>query len=803
MLFLQDARYSFRSLVQRPGFFIACVALLAVGIGANATIFTAVKAILLDPLPYRDASRLVALYEEGVVANDFRDEPSPANFYDWQHEARSFGQIAAYGGMDGNLSGDGTALPEDLNGAFCSWNLFDTLGIQPAFGRPFAIGDDRPGAPRTIILSYSLWKRRFNGDPVILGKTIRFDVQPYTVIAVMRRSFEFPSAATQFWIPMQIALPPEELQNRQDHRLFVIARLKRGVSIQHAQAELSGIAARIKREHPAELTATSAEVFSLDSQLIDQTVRESLNVLWAAVACVLLIACVNVANLLLARGSQRRREIAIRAALGASRERIVRFLLIEAFMLSVAGAFGGILLAAWLTHALARMSVSLPRASAIALNWPVLLFAVLLAIVSGLAAGLLPAISASDLDLNEAIHEAGRSSVGSIRRLWHRNALVAAEIALSFLLLAGAGLLLKSFVLLQTVNVGFNPSHLLTMRLSLPEAKYPNEAAAANFFERLLDRVRATPGIQNAGLVSWLPVAGQFMNTHITIAGRPPLPPGQINLVIPRTADPLYFKTMGIPLKRGRTFLASERLNKATVAVISEELARRYFPNENPIGQSIEFWKQRWQIIGIVGDVRKNLDQSPEPTVYIPISSGELNFAALVVRTPGDPLSLALPIERQIAHLDPDLAVSDVLTMDQLISKRTADQRFTLILLASFAGLAILLAAAGLYGVVSYSTSQRTSEFGIRLALGARTRDLVELVLRQGLAPAIIGIMLGFAGAVAIVRVMQSMLFEVKPFDATVFLTVGVALLAVSALASLVPALRTTEIDPAQALRTE
>ncbi len=506
---------------------------------------------------------------------------------------------------------------------------------------------------------------------------------------------------------------------------------------------------------------------------------------------------------LLTRSTARRREVAVRIALGASKTRILRLFLLESLILSLGGALTGVLMAEWLTRVLVKISTSMPRASAIQLDWTTVLFAAGLALLAGSLAGVLPAVSAPALDLNQTVHETGRTTFGSAHRRWYRSALVSGEIALSCLLLIGAGLLLKSFVLLQTVDLGFNASHLLTMRMTLPIAQYPTDTKAVIFFEQLLIRVRAIPGVQAAGLVSWLPVAGQYMNTELTIAGRPAPPRDEMNVVIPRTADPGYFHAMGIPLEHGRVFEPQERLEKADKGIVSSSLARKYFPTEDPIGKYVSFWNRRWQIIGVVGDVRKNLDQLPEPTIYIPISSGELNFAALAVRAEGDPLKLAIPIEREVARLDPNLAVSDVLTMDQLISKRTANQHFSLLLLMSFAGMAVLLAAVGLYGVVSYSTTQRIPEFGVRLALGAQPQDLIRSVLRQGLAPALIGMTAGLVIAIGAVRIMQSMLFEVKPLDATVFASVGCGLLVVSFAASLIPALRTTAIDPAQALRAE
>jgi putative ABC transport system permease protein len=636
----------------------------------------------------------------------------------------------------------------------------------------------------------------------VIGRTIRLDAQLYTVIGVMPRNFEFPSSTTQYWVPMQITLPPEELQTRGDHRLSVVARLKPGASLQQASAEMTGIQSQIARAYSGQ-TGNSVEVYTLESQTVNPTLRRSIYVLWAAVGCVLLIACMNVASLLLTRSSARRKEIAVRAALGASKAGIVRLFLMEGLVLSLIGAAAGMILAEWLTSVLVTVSTSLPRTSGIQLNWSTLLFAAGLALLAGIVAGALPAASASQLDIHQAMQETSRTTFGSLRGVRYRSALVAGEIALSFVLLIGAGLLLKSFVALENVDLGFNADRLLTMRMTLPVARYPTDAKAALFFEQLLARVRALPGVQRAGLVSWLPVAGQYMNTDLKIIGRPAPPRDEMNLVIPRTADPGYFRAMGIPLERGRAFEPQERLDKADKAMVSASLVRKYFPNEDPLGKYVSFWDRRWQIIGIVGDIRKNLDERPEPTIYIPISSGELNFAALTVRANGDPLTLAIPIEREIAGLDPTLAVSDVLTMSQLISRRTANQRFSLILLISFAGLAILVAAAGLYGVVSYSTEQRRSEFGVRLALGARPRDLIGSVLTQGLTPALVGMFAGSLATVAVVRIMKSMLFEVKPFDPAVFVLVACGILLVSLGATIFPALRTTAIDPAQTLRAE
>ena len=797
-----DIGFSLRSLRRQPGLVLTSLAILTLGIGANTTLFTAVKTILLDPLPYPDPSRLVMLYEWGVV-HDSANPVSPPDFYDWQRESKNFTSMAAFGSASGTLSGGRARLPEHIDGAFCTWNLFQTLGVQPALGRSFTASDDTSKAPRTILLSDSLWRRRFDADPHVLGKTLRLNSELYTIIGVMPARFNFWYRTGQYWVPLQTELAPRELTQRGDHRLRVVARLKPGIAMRQANTELSAIQARYKHEHPDEFVGRRAQIHTLWSEVVDKSVRKSLYILWAAVGCVLLIACVNIANLLLTRSTGRRREMAIRTALGATRRRIVRLFLLESLILSCAGGLAGILLASRLTGLLVKVGGVLPRASALQVDWTAIAFGIAMAILSGIAVGLLPAFAASRVDLNQTMHESGRGSTGSAQRQRFRNTLVVAEIALSFLLLTGAGLLLKSFVLLRTVNVGFNPDHLLTMSIN-PTGKYSGKTKTVQFYEELLQRVDTLAGVGSTGLVSVLPIEGHVMDTSFTIAGRPPLPPAQSHDALVRTAGPHYFRTMGIPLLKGRFFLPSDRLDQANKAIITESFARQYFPNENPIGQHMMFFGDTpREIVGIVGDVRNDIAETPEPTMYGPALGGDLSGLSLVVRAKGDPLAVALSIQKQIAKLDPDLAVSDVLTMDQLISKHTASQQLNFMLLSCFAGLAVLLAAIGLYAVLSYSTAQRTSEFGIRLALGATPGDLVRSVLKQGLVPAAAGLAIGFVGAYFLVRLIKSMLFDVQPFDPSVFLAAGFGLLLVSMLACLVPALRTTRIDPAQALRTE
>lgn len=775
---------------------------LTLGIGVNITIFTAVKTVLLDPLPYKNPSRLVALYEWGVV-HDSAGPISPPDFYDWQRYSKSFESMAAYGQSGATLSGSATKLPEYVAGMLCTWNLFKTLGIEPAVGRTFSAADDTPKAARTIILSYALWQRRFSGDRRIVGKTISLDSGLYTLIGILPSHFEFWYPAAQYWVPLQTQLSPRELNQRGAHRLFAAARLKPGVSLREANTDLSEIQARYKHQHPDAFVGRRAQIYTLWSQIVHKSVEKSLYILWAAVGCVLLIACVNLANLLLSRSAGRRREMTIRMALGATRWRIGRLLLQESLILSCAGGLAAVLLASWLAGLLVKIGAFLPRASEIQMDWSTVAFAAGLAILSGLTAGLLPGVTAARIDLNRPMHEWGHTLAGSQGKQRSRNMLVAAEIALSFLLLTGAGLLLKSFVLLRTVDTGFNPDHVLTMSIDLPD-RYNTNAKITRFYEELLQHVEALPGVRSAGLVSVLPIAGHVMDTGFTIAGAPPLPPGKFQNALVRLAGPQYFGTMGIPLLQGRSFLPSERLERANAAIISESFAHRYFPHQNPIGRHIIFFGDKpREIVGVVGDVRKNIAESPEPIMYGPAFSGDLSSLSLVIRTKSDPLSLALPVEKQLATMDRSLAVSGVLTMRQLISEHTASRQLNLMLLSCFAGLAVFLAAVGLYGVVSYAASQRTQEFGIRLALGATTADLVRSVLIQALQPAIAGLAAGLVSALLLARVMESLLFEVKPLDPSVFLAVACVLFAVSILACLVPALRTAKIDPVQALRIE
>lgn len=804
-LSFQDLRYAWRVLWLNPGFTMGVALVLGLGIGANSAIFTVVNAVLLAPLPYRDPDRLVRLYEHSPIGEGVYNVVSPANFFDWQSEAKSFVEMALYSGETFNLSGRDGTLPDRLQGQICSYNLFSTLGAQPSLGRTFLPEDDRAEAERTAIISQSLWRRRFAGQPAVLGSVIRLDGESYKLVGVMASGFGYPDSETQLWTPVWRNRPPENKLSRGNHHYDVVARLRPGVSVEQAGAELNGIARRIKRLHPTELTGDGATVALLHDRIVSGA-RTLLLILLGAVACVLLIACVNVTNLLLARAVSRRKEVAIRLALGAGRMRLLRQFLVESTLLAAMGAMLGLLFANWGVRLLTGAASSgIPRLASVHVSVVVYLFTFAVAMITGIGVGLAPAFSSSGLNPALAIHETGRSSAGSHRRRLWSDLLVAVEVTLSLVLLISAGLLLKSFARLRAVDPGFTPEGVLTMRFSLPDAQYKTPAQRTAFFENLLARVRALPGVTEAGVVTILPVTGHWWDETFTIEGRPPLPPGQFLDALVRGADPGYFRTMRIPLKRGRFFLPAERLDTARQVIISESMARTFFPGEDPLGKRLSglFGSRPYEIVGIVGDVRKELAAEPEPTMYFQLLRGGFNSAALAVRTAGDPNTLALPIQREVSRIDPDLPVVSVLTMEEVLSKGASPRLFSLTLLGLFAGLATVLAAIGLYGLLAYSIRERTAELGIRMALGATSGRILRLALVQGLRPALFGIVAGTAVSAGAARILQSLLFQVESFDPYVFVLVAALLMGIALIACAVPARRASCIAPAVALRAE
>jgi putative ABC transport system permease protein len=805
--FLQDARIGFRSLLKRRGFASIAILTLALGIGVNTALFTIVHGVLLSPLPFSEPERLVSLWERNL-SDDF---PSPYNvvsggvFDDWQRQGASFEQMAAIGEDSANLSGDGGSLPEAIGTRFCSYNLFPMLGVRPIYGRPFSKEDDRLGASGTVILSYGLWKRRYGGNPGVVGKTILLNAKPYSVVGVLPAWFDYPDTRVQAWMPVRHEISAEDMQNRGNHRFFVTARLKPGVSIAQANSELDAIQQRTHQQFPETLAGRAATVVPLSENLV-RDVKTSLYMLMGAVGCVLLIACLNVANLFVARAAARTKEIAVRAALGGSQWRLMREQLTESLLLTfTGGALGGFLAYASIRW-LVAFREDLPRAASIHVDRAAFLFTITVTVLTGVFAGLLPAFSATRKQLLDPLKDNSRSLGGGQTRTRLRRLLLTTEVALTVVLLIGAGLLLKSFAELRSARMGCATENVLTMNFSLPEAKYGTASQKVEFFDQLLERARAIPGVRAAGFVSVLPGNGHFEDNTFHIAGRPPLSPGEYLDAVVRGADAGYFSAMDIPLLRGRIFSAAERLENARFAVVSESMAKKFFPTEDPIGKTLVIdWSgnPRFEIVGVVGDVLSDLDRPPEPTVYFPLNFGRFSYGSLAIRSSVDVASFALPIQKEIAQLDADLPVSGVLTMRQLIGKSTASAAFDAALVGLFAVLALILAAVGLYGLLSYLVTQRTNEIGIRMALGAQRAEVIRAMLLDGLRPTAIGLMIGLFAGIATAKFISSILFAVRPFEPVIFAVVALVVLLISLGACTYPVWRAARIDPLVALRYE
>jgi predicted permease len=805
--FLQDTRIGFRSLLKRPGFTAIAILTLALGIGVNTALFTIVHGVLFSPLPFPQPESLVSLWERNL-SDDFA---SPFNvvsggvFDDWQRQAASFEPMAAIGEDSANLSGDGGSLPEAIGTRFCSYNLFAMLGVQPIYGRPFSAEDDRIGASGTVILSYGLWKRRYAGNPTVIGKTILLNAKRYTVIGVLPAWFDYPDTRVQAWMPVRHEISAGDMQNRANHRFLVTARLKPGVSTAQANSELDAIQQRTHQQFPDTLAGKAATVVPLSETLV-RDVKTSLFLLMGAVGCVLLIACLNVANLFVARAAARTKEIAVRAALGGSRWRLMREQLTESLLLTFTGGVLGGLLAYASIGWLVAFREDLPRAGSIHVDRAALLFTTTVTILSGVFAGLLPAFSATRRQLLDPLKENSRSLGGGQTRTRLRKLLLTSEVALTVVLLIAAGLLLKSFAELRSSRMGCTTDNVLTMGLTLPTAKYETSNQKVEFFEQLLERVRAIPGVRVAGFVSVLPGNGHFEDNTFHIAGRPPLAPGIYLDAVVRAADAGYFSAMDIPLLSGRIFTPAERLENAKFAVISESMARKFFPTEDPLGKTLLIdWggNVRFEIVGMVGDVLSDLERPPEPTIYFPLNFGRFSYGSLVIRSASDVTTFALPIQREIARMDADLPVSDVLTMRQLLGRSTASAAFDAALVLLFAVLALILAAVGLYGLLSYLVTQRTNEIGIRMALGAQPAEVMRAMLLQGLRPTAMGLFIGLFAGIASAKLISHILFGVRPFEPVIFAAVAFLVLLISLGACTYPAWRAARIDPLVALHYE
>ena len=805
--FAQHLRYAFRRLLKDRSFSMVAVLVLGLGIGANTTLFTVVRSVLLKPLPFENPDQLVMVYEQSADHKHAYNVVAGGMFQEWQTQSRSFEQMAILGGSGYNLSGANGVLPEKVEGAKCSWNLFSMLGVRPVYGRAFSPEDDSPSANATVMLTWSLWRRRFGGDPAIIGKDILLDGGAYTVIGILPAWFSYPDPETQIWAPIRHETRPAAMDSLNNHQFGVVARLKAGRTLVEGLTDVDTIEKRIRSAHP-DLIETIGSGASM-RPLLDEYVNEyktPLYVLLAATACFLLIACLNVANLLVARSAARRREFAIRAALGGSRPRLLLEQVVESVVLSMAGGALGIALAKLSLQWLIRMRHDIPRVETIHIDVPVLLFAIATALVSGIASGLLPAFSATGTRILGSLQESSRSLGGGQSRARLRKVLLCFEVGFTMVLLIAAGLLLKSYERLRSSDLGCGINNILTMRVDLPKPKYLEQQRAA-FFREMIESVDSLPGVRKAGMVSVLPGHGYGSDDSFVISEHPPLPPGRVLLAIKRFADPGYFAAMQIPFVRGHTFSDRQKLDQATAVIISNLFARTFFPDEDPIGKHLKVnltdHEISYEIVGVVEDTRFSISRPVEPMMYFPLYSGFFGRATIIVRSPRDPNGLALPIQKLVAQMDADLPVSDVLTMEQLVNGSTINASFTASLVLAFAVLSLLLAAVGLYGVLSYLVTQRKSEIGVRVALGAGRIEVLNLMLVDGLRPAVVGLLAGLGFGAFAAGFMRSILYGVKPLDGTVFLEATVILALVTCAACFVPAWRASRMDPIVALRYE
>jgi predicted permease len=801
----RDLRLSLRTLGRTPGFTVIAILVMALGIGANVALFAVVRGVLLKPLPFHDPDRLVMLYEAGL----HEDAASASNlvsggmYAEWKKQNSSYSSLALAQAIRVGLSGSGGQLPEKLKSALFSWDVLRTLGVQPALGRDFMQADDSPAANGTVLLSWGLWKRRFGGDPAILNQTIELDAKPYIVIGVMPAWFDFPDPSTQLWTPVYHDKPEDTMTSFSDHMFRVLGRLKPGVSPAQGVADLSLISQRIHNAHRNDpFVLPSARSRPLLEHVVGE-IKKPLYVLLEATCCLLLIGCLNVANLLVARAAARRKELAIRTALGGGWQRLMRQQLMECLLLSAGGGVLGLLLAFAALQWLTRTRQDLNRVESIHIDAVVVAFTVGIILLCALFSGLIAASSSSGKRMLDALHEASRSVSGGSPRATLRKVLLMIEVGLTVILLIGAGLLLKSYERLRSVDMGCLTQDVIIMHLGLPDARYPTAAQRANFYDTLLERVRALPGVEAAGFVTAAPGQGYALDWPFSIVGHPPLPPGSGLSALSLWADPKYFGAMGIPILRGSTFDSGKRLDAANETIISQSFADRYFPGEDPLGKYLRVRGKSAVIVGIVGDTRYAIGEKPRPIQYYPLDAGVETVGTLVIRSSHGLEQFALPVQRIVSGMDRDLPVSDVLTMNQLLGESTLDQSFNTTLLVAFAALSLVLAAVGLFGVMSYIVAQRTAEIGIRIALGAKRKHVLRKMLLDGMRPAVFGLVVGLAASLEVGRLMRDLLYEIKPLDPAVFVAVAAMLLAVAAFACIVPAWRASRLDPLQALRSE
>jgi putative ABC transport system permease protein len=800
----KDIRFGLRSLVRSPATTLVALLTLALGIGANSAIFSVVNGVLLEPLPYSQPDELVMVSESAPKLGFPRFSVAPPNFADWKAQSRSFDHLVAYSRARFNLTG--SELPEVLQGASVSPAFFTMLGVSPVIGRGFEEEEGKPGQGHVVVLSQELWQRRFGGERGIVGRSITLNGEGYVVVGVAPRGLELPRR-TELWVPLALDFAAE---SRGGHYLGTIGRLKDGVSLEKAGTEMAGIAARLAAQYPGTNTEWTVSLTRLRDMLVED-IRPALILLLVAVGFVLLIACANVANLLLARVAAREREIAVRAALGATRVRLVRQMLVETMVLFVAGGALGLVLAYFGVKGLLALDPEgIPRAREIGVNGRVLGFTLLVSLATGLLFGLVPAISATGQRLYGALKEGGRSMAGGRQGRVVRNVLVGLEVGIALALLVVAGLLIQSFARLSGVDPGYKPEGVLTARVSIPEFKYPEEERQAIFYGQLVERLSALPGVEEAATIYPLPLSGANMVLTYQVEGRPAPPPSQQPNTYVRMISPDYFRAMSIPVVRGRAFAESDSHDAQPVVIINQTLAARDWPGQNPLGKRFTFDDPtqpdaRWlTIVGIVGDVRHGtLDEEKTAEAYWPQSQTPSPETYLVLRTQGDPARLTASLREAVRELDRDLPVDRVRPMEEVMGEALAQSRLKTLLLGLFAGLALALAAVGVYGVVSYSVEQRTHEIGIRMALGARPAQVRSLVVVQGMKIVLLGAAFGLALAGWASRFLGGQVYGMSATDPATFLVVPIVLLLVALVANWLPALRATRVDPLEALRYE
>jgi putative ABC transport system permease protein len=793
-----------RTLLKRPGFTAVAVLTLALGIGANTAIFSVVNAVLLRPLPFKDSGRLVIVFETTqTVPRDFVSVP---NLEDYRAGTRSFEEFATFVPQSVNMTGAGE--PERVVGAFTTSSLFALLNVNVERGRALGAEDDAVGGGLVAVLGNEYWQRRFGGDPSVVGRPLTFNGEPFTVVGVMPAGFQFHGVAPDVMLPAHKW--PNYQVARSSHSAWVFGRLKPGVSRETAQAELGAIAKRLEEAYPADNKGRGVEVIGLQEEQVED-IRPALLILLAAVGFILLIACANIANLLLARGASRRKEVALRSALGASRVRLLRQLLTETLLLALLGGAAGLVFAQWGVDALLSLnSANIPlqggfRVDA-ALDSRVLLFSLGLSVLTGLVFGIVPALQLSKADLNSDLKEGGKTegSGGSRSRL--RGAFVVSQVALSLVLLVGAGLLLNSFYRLLRAEPGFDPRNLLTMEYRLPKNRYPKGGQQWAFHKEVVERVSRVPGVESAAVVRGLPFSGNGGSLTYLVPDRPAPPAGQEPKALENAIDPNYLHTVGLPLLSGRNFTLQDGPDAQPVVLVNRTMAEKLWPGEDPLGKRLEFPEAKMSatVVGVVGDAKQyDIGETQRPQVYTAYAQNPHIFGTLVLRANVEPLSLSKQVREAVWSVDPDQPVWKVRTVEYLLGVNVSDRRFLLYLMACFAGLALLLTALGIYGVVSYTVAQRTHEIGIRVALGAQGRDVLRLVLRHGMGLALLGVGLGLAAAYGVMRYLASLLYGVSATDPPTYAAVALLLAGVALVACLVPALRATRVDPMVALRHE